>query len=186
MLLSLNRRDPIATYGAYTFEITATDADGEKGTVTGSVRVQSFDKDTCTLTFDRKVDMVTNVGDDPDAEFRDNGQAEIRIPLKEVGKTVKVSPLTSFRKVYSVGGGGQLLQIEILGKGDKKPIAIKERRRVREGGTETEKNLNDNVGATNIIVADDEIADRTKKALEHAIELCQRKKEAFSGHPAIG
>lgn len=63
--------------------------------------------------------------------------------------------------------------------GLKKPILVKGQKITIDGEEKTSGKVNDSVATTYLIFADGDIADRTKKALEHAIELCQKKKEAF-------
>lgn len=170
-------REKLATYGTYDFEVSSPDAK-EAGRVSGLTSVKSFDAGTCVLTLARKLDIETSTVGDPEGDFRDVGDLELRIPLKEVSTSISKTALMKFG-VYEVTRGGGLTQLEITGKKEKKPIAVKGNKRMTEGEEKKQLKVNDTVGSTYLIFADEEIATRSKKALEHAIELCQRKKEAF-------
>jgi hypothetical protein len=170
-------REKLATYGTYDFEVSGTDAK-EAGRVTGLTSVKGFDSTTCVLSLGRKLDIQTSVVGDPEGDFRDVGDLELRIPLKELSTTIGKSPLAKFG-VYDVKRGGGLTQLELTGKSGRKPISVTGNKTMLEGEEKKQLSVNDTVGSTYLIFADEDIATRSKKALEHAIDLCQKKKEAF-------
>lgn len=170
-------KEKLATYGAFDFEIASADAN-EAGRVTGTTVLKGFDEKACVMTFARKLDLQTSTVGDPEGDYRDTGDLELRIPLKEVSSTVKKSELVKYN-VFEVKRGGGLSQLEISGKDAKKPILVSGQKTTIDGEEKRSGKVNDSVATTYLIFADDDIANRTKKAFEHAIELCQKKKEAF-------
>lgn len=178
--------EKVETYGSYTYDVTKADAPPAKGKVTGSLRLGSFDEKSCVLELRRQVALETRIeGDDPHgySEFSD---INLKVPLRDLDpKKITLDPLPrTFRKVYDATGKTEsYLQISFVAKNDKKPIKATERRRIEEGDGADKKtdsaDLNDLIGSSYMLFSDPDIAERAHKAFSRAVELCQKKKEAF-------
>ena len=171
-------KEKLATYGSHDFEVGSSDDPNEAGRITGLTSVRGFDTETCVLTLGRTLDIQTSTAGDPEADFHDASSIELRIPLKEVNVTVGKSPLVKLGGFEARRAGG-LTQLEIKAKSDRRPISVTGTKKIEDRGETKEIKVADTVASTYVIFADDEIATRAKKALENAIGLCQRKKEAF-------
>ena len=179
-------KEKVETYGNYTYEVEKTDAPPAKGKVTGSLKIGSFDEKACVLELRRQVALETTVSGESPYAYNEFSEITLRVPLKDLDATkVSLDPLpTTFRKVYSATSKTDTyLQVSLTAKGDKKPIKLTEKRKIEDlsGATTRNENatLTDLVATTYILFSDAEIAERAQKALVHAVELCQKKKEAF-------
>lgn len=178
-------KEKVETYGTYSYEVEKTDPPTEKGKVTGSAKIGSFDEKGCVLEIRRQVALETAQDEDPAHTYSETSEVTLKIPLRDLDATkVTVENLpATFRKVYNATGDTtKYLQLTVVGKEGKSPIKVVEKRTMKDPTAEKKTevaNLSDNAPTTYIMFSDSDVADRAQKALQHAVELCQKKKEAF-------
>ncbi|HVO29355.1 MAG TPA: hypothetical protein VMV18_01410, partial [bacterium] len=172
-------------YGAYSYDVEKSDPPTEKGKVTGSAKIGSFDEKSCVLEVHRQVALDTTQDDDASHTYSETSDVTVKIPLRDLDATkVTVDNLPStFRKIYTATGDTtKYLQVTVNGKEGKSPIKVTEKRTMKDPAAEKKTevvNLSDNAPTTYLMFSDADVADRAQKALQHAVELCQKKKEAF-------
>lgn len=178
-------REKLETYGNYSYEVEKTEAPPEKGKVSGTQKVSSFDERGCVLTVKRTIALSTVVDADASHTYDEDSDITQKIPLRDLDQ-LKVNmdalPLT-FRSVYqATGDTSKYFQLTLEGRTSKTPIHHTERRTMRDPTAERKiqtANLNDNLASTYLIISDPDVAEKVQKALTHSIELCQKKKETF-------
>lgn len=173
-------REKLETYGSYSFKIAVSDDPSEKGKVQASNTIASFDDSGCVLTVTRKLVWNTAIEGEPDADYAETSTIDLRIPLKEVEPKVKLGPMPDvFRKAFTASAHESFVHLSIAATGTKKPIGVREARSVRSEGKSRSENVDDNIGTTYLVLTDTDIARRAADAIEHAMKLCQRKREKF-------